>query len=150
MHTLGFLNGHELKIIDEYLMEHWGIELPKGYAYVMRKDGDVFMVNRDVERIDLSKININSLGLYIGEFRAGEFRPGIEGSQLLGPKAKKNVISIGKEQLRKWFSGEEIESSEAASGYVFLKHGSDFVGCGRMVDGKISNFVPKTRRVKIF
>ncbi|MFH1182183.1 MAG: hypothetical protein V1702_04450 [Candidatus Woesearchaeota archaeon] len=149
MHTLRFLNSHEIKAIDEAVMRQFGTELPKGYAYVLRKDGDLFMVNRDVERIELSKININSLGLYIGEFRGDEFRPGIEGSQILGPLAKKNVISINKEQMAKWFSGEEIESSEDASGYVILKSGSDFVGCGKLIEGKVTNFVPKTRRVKV-
>jgi NOL1/NOP2/fmu family ribosome biogenesis protein len=150
MHTLDFLNSHELREIDAYLEKQWGVTLPREYAFIMRKNGDVFMVNRDVDNIDLSKLIINSLGLYIGEYRAGEFRPGIEGSQFFGPMAKKNVINIGKEQMRKWFAGEEIESSEAASGYVILKSGNDFVGCGRMIEGKISNFVPKTRRVKIF
>jgi NOL1/NOP2/fmu family ribosome biogenesis protein len=150
MHTLSFLNSHEIREIDEALMRQFGTELPKGYAYVLRKDGDLFMVNRDVERIDLSKITINSLGLYIGEYRGDEFRLGIEGSQILGALAKKNVVSIDKEQLAKWFAGEEIESSENASGYVILKSGSDFVGCGRLIEGKITNFVPKTRRVRIF
>lgn len=150
MHTLSFLNSHELKEISASVMRQFGTALPKGYAYVLRKDGDLFMVNRDVERIDFSKININSLGLYIGEFKGNEFRPGIEGSQILGPLAQKNVVNIDKEQLAKWFSGEEIESSESASGYVMLKSGNDFVGCGKLIEGKVTNFVPKTRRVRIF
>jgi NOL1/NOP2/fmu family ribosome biogenesis protein len=149
MHTLSFLNSHELREINAALEKQWGTELSKDYAYVLRKDGDLFMVNRDVDRVDLAKLNINSLGLYIGEFRGGEFRPGIEGSQLFGPLAKRNVVSISKEQLAKWLAGEELDIDADASGYILLKHENDFVGCGRLVEGKLSNFVPKVRRVRI-
>jgi len=75
-------------------------------------------------------------------------RLSIEGTQIVGPKAGKNIVELDEEDTRKWFKGEDIEKEcENCNGFVILKSGKDFLGTGKYVNGKILNYVGKTRRV---
>ena len=148
MHTLDFLNGKQVKEINELVKEQWGTELPKEYSYLIRKDGDIFLVDRGVGEIDLQKLRINSIGIYVGELRNDELRMSIEGAQIIGPQATKNVVKITREQLSQWLKGEDLEV-DSENGFVILKCQKDFVGCGKASNGRILNFVPKARRVKV-
>ena len=46
-------------------------------------------------------------------------------------------------------SGMDIEKETSAGGFALLRHGSDFLGSGRIKEGKILNFVPKARRMQL-
>lgn len=149
MLTLDFLNRKELKHIAGIIKDQWNSNLPDEFAYLLRKDGDLFMLNRDVAELDFSRLKINSLGLYIGELRHEELRLSIEGAQLLGPAATKNVVVIDANQLKRWLRGEILPLPQSeAKGFVILKHRKDFVGCGKVSDHNILNYVPKNRRIK--
>lgn len=87
--------------------------------------------------------------MYIGEFKKGELRLSIEGSQLIGPHAKKNVVELDRNELRQWLRGEDLIKEVKEEGYVIMKSNNDFVGCGRVKEGKILNFVPKARRLLV-
>ena len=105
------------------------------------------MISRDLEKIDTSKIRINNLGLYIAEVKKEQLRLSIEGSQLIGPVATKNVLELDTAQMKKWFKGEDIDVDEEFEGFAILKHGDDFIGSGKYKEGHIINFVPKARRL---
>ena len=70
----------------------------------------------------------------------------IEGSQLIGKYATKNIIEISDEELRYWFNGEPLVRD--ISGFFLIRYKTDFIGCGYSKEGKIINYVPKERRAK--
>ena len=145
------LNSKEVKGISSMVRQQWGCGFSSvigDAAFLEGKDGDIFLISRDVERLDLEHLHAESLGLYFGQLRNGELRLSIEGSQLVGKAAAKNVISIEDNEFRLWLAGNDLERDYGGcSGYVLVKHGSDFIGCGKCKDGKVLNFVPKARRV---
>ena len=144
-----FLNSREVKNITAHIECQWGSTLSKDWALLQRKDGRISIVNRSIDRLDLPTLPIMSLGLYIGEWKNDELRLSIEGTQLLGPSATKNVVKISPDQLREWLQGEDISFEGEEKGFVILKSGKDFVGCGKVVENKILNFVPKIRRLSV-
>ena len=91
---------------------------------------------------------MHHLGLYIGKIESGEIRLSIEGSQLIGPTAKKNVLEITEKQVRNWLRGQNLETNSKQKAFVILKHKKDFLGSGKMKKGKVINSVPKIRRIK--
>ena len=140
------MNGKQAKTVFRLLKEQWGAEFRRDAAF-LQKENDVFLISRDLDRIDLRQLNVNSLGLYFGELRRGTLRLSIEGSQIIGPKAKKNVLEIDQSQSELWMKGEDLESnSYSGTGFAIVRHGSDFLGCGRIKEGRLINFVPKSRR----
>ena len=146
------LNGKRTKVIAELLKEQWGYD-HRFETGLLQKGDDLFLVTKDVCKVDLQKFNVNSLGAYLGEMKHGSLRLSIEGSQIVGPEAQKNVLEIDAEQLRQWLGGKDLELSDSfdcadgeKSRFVIMKHERDFLGCGRIKDGRVLNFVPKSRR----
>lgn len=143
------LNSKKIKNILRLLHEQWGYDKKLDCGF-LQKENDVFLVTRDIDKINLAQLNVNSTGLYFGELRNEQLRLSIEGSQIIGKAAKKNVMELDEQQLQQWLRGEDIELNDDASNEVFvlISHKNDFFGCGRIKAGKLLNFVPKSRRIK--
>ncbi|MBS7249183.1 MAG: hypothetical protein KIH08_01120 [Candidatus Freyarchaeota archaeon] len=93
-------------------------------------------------------VHIVHYGVYFGRFEKDGLRLSIEGSQLIGGKAKRNIVELDYENAVKWMRGEDIKVETEARGYVILKWKNYYLGCGKIKEGTITNFVPKDRRVK--
>lgn len=144
------LNSKARKEVLKLITEQWGIDDLPDYVFLKKKDGKIYIVNREVELVIDKKIRIDTLGLYFAEVRDDieEIRLSIEGSMILGKIAKKNVVEIGDDDARLWLKGQDIEyDGQQFTGFAIIKHNNDFLGSGKYSKGKIFNFVPKSRRI---
>ena len=150
MPELKFLNSKEIKEIMKLIEEQWGAELKLDYTFAKNNKNRVFLINKDISKIDFSKLRINSIGMYFCDLE-NEIRLSIEGSQIIGPEATKNVAEINEEQTKKWMKGEdlEIDDKNNYSGFVIIKNKNDFLGTGKIKENKILNYVSKSRRASI-
>ena len=119
------------------------------YVFLINNKNKIFIINKEIANIDLNKIRINSIGMYIAEFRNDEVRLSIEGSQFIGPYAKKNLLEINEKEARNWLKGNDLEKETKLKGFVIMKNNDDYLGCGKVTINKILNFVPKTRRLNV-
>lgn len=143
-----FIPSRELKVFLQLVERQFG-KIPQLFsevAFVQNKER-IFIVTRDLDKVNIKNIRINSLGLYIAEVKGEQLRLSIEGSQLIGPSATKNVCELTREQLQQWFKGEDVKVEGSYEGFVILKHNGDYVGSGKFKEGYILNFVPKARRL---
>ncbi len=147
--NLRALSARDLKPILALMKDQWGADIDFPWAWYQSSKNDLFVVSKDITKIDAQKLRINAVGLYLGEYKNHEIRLSIEGSQLIGPKAKKNVVELDAQELRHWLRGEDLAKKTDASGFIILKSSTDFVGCGKVKEGNILNFVPKARRLLV-
>jgi len=148
MQNLKFLNKKEAERIINKIKYQFGInKLDFNYGMLQNKEGKIFIISKDVNKIDLSKLRINELGLYIAKIDK-ELRLTIEGSQLFGKSATKNVYGINEEEADSWMQGNEISCSKEFNGFVIIKYKNNYIGSGKWKDYKIINFIPKERRIK--
>lgn len=145
------LNSKAIKELVKLLQQQWGYDAKLECGF-LQKENDIFLITKDVDKIALGELNVNSLGLYFAELRHEQLRLSIEGSQIIGKTAKKNVLEISDAQMRQWLKGENLDAPDGSStcddnAYLIIKHDTDFFGCGRIKDGKLLNFVPKARRL---
>jgi len=84
-------------------------------------------------------------GVYFGKLERQGFRLSVEGCYLVGRSAKRGVVEVSREQAERWMRGESIPCS--GEGYVILRWGGYFLGCGRVKDGRVLNYLPKERRI---
>lgn len=147
--NLRALSTRDLKPLLAIARKQWGAEIDFPWAWYQSTKNDLFVVSKDITKIDARKLRINSVGLYLGEIKHSELRLSIEGSQLIGPHATKNVVELDAKELREWLRGEDLVKEVAAEGFVIMKSGTDFVGTGKVKEGKILNFVPKARRLLV-
>ena len=151
------LNKKEIKKILAIIKTQWNAEPELDYAFFLSEKDRVYIVNKEIGDYDLSRLRINSVGIYFGELFNGTLRLSIEGAQIVGPSAKRNVAELKDEEIKKWLNGQDITNDECRmtndefgelSGFVIIKNKKDFYGCGKVTGERILNFVPKIRRVK--
>ena len=148
MQNLTILNSKEIRKIHELLNSQFGYNKELDFAFLQSNRNRLYIVNRDISKIDLKKLRVNSVGLYFGETYDSKIRLSIEGSQLIGKDCDKNVLELDEKESRNWLKGFDIEKEALDQEFVLLKHKSDFLGCGKAAKGRIFNFVPKNRRLK--
>ncbi len=144
---LKILNSRELKELRKIIEFQYGIKERLDYVFLLSGKDDVYVINDAVKEFDLDSVKINTIGIYIGENRFDTFRPSIEGSQLFGPLAKKNVLEVDSKVMKMWMYGLDIPCKEKLAGYVIIKSGTDYLGSGKYKENKILNHVPKGRRI---
>lgn len=147
MQKLKILNKKEAKKILKVLDEQYGFSGELDYVFMLSEKDKLFLINKDIERIDLDKVRINSMGLYFGTLAENSIRLSVEGSQIIGKKAHKNIIELDDNEAEEWFKGLDIHRKIETNGFVILKHRDDIIGCGKAVEEKILNYLPKIRRL---
>ena len=147
MQKLNILNKKETKKLLAQIEEQWGATLETDCVFLKNEDGKIFIANKEFGTLDLSRLRINSLGLYIAQEADDELRLSIEGSQLIGPLAKKNVLELNDDEASEWLRGTDLDKATDERGFVLIKNSGDFLGCGKATGNKILNYVPKTRRI---
>ena len=150
MPELKILNNKEIKEIYKLIEKQWGAKVRIDYGFLKNIKGRIFVISKDIAKIDTSKLRLNSAGMYFCETDSKGIRLSIEGSQIIGAKAAKNVVELNDDEARKWFKGEDLEKEcKDCSGFLIIKHKNDFFGTGKYSNGKIMNYVGKTRRVNL-
>jgi len=147
MPQLKILNSKEIKEILKLIEKQWNVKIKLEYTFLKNNKNRVFIINKDIEKIELEKLRVNSFGLYFCEIDNMGIRLSIEGSQIIGPKATKNIVEINSLQIKQWLKGEDLEVNGNYSGFVIIKHKNDFLGSGKYKNGKILNYVSKSRRI---
>ena len=147
MEHLKILNSKEKKEIVSKINGQWDASFSTDLGMLRNNEDKIFLMNPSIANIDLTKLRINSMGLYFAEVKDGFVRLSIEGAQMIGSLAKKNVVEISHEEAGRWLMGEDLEKQTDFQKFVIIKSNSDFLGCGCQVKGKILNYVGKNRRV---
>lgn len=152
MKKLKILNKKETKEILKVIDRQWGAVADLDFVFLVNEaNSDIFVAEKDIFKEDFEELNVDSLGIYFGEIKKGNLRLSIEGSQIVGPSAKKNVVDLDNGEATLWLRGFDLEKKLDAShaeGYVLIRHNNRFMGTGRIKEGRILNFVPKSRRVQ--
>jgi len=135
------------KIIDE-LKDYYGIkELNIDCLFLKNNQDRIFIISKDFRLLNARDLRVNGLGLYFLNASKG-LRLSIEGSQIIGKKAGKNVHKIDDGDLKDWLKGYDLDCDESLKGYQIIKNKNDFYGVGFASNEKIKNFIPKERRIK--
>jgi len=146
--SLKILSSKDKKLLLALIKKQWGADFKQDFVFFKNEKQKIYAVHRDIAKIDLSGARINTVGMYFGEQKKGELRLSIEGSQLIGPIAKKNIIKLDNKEVLDWLRGEDLQKDGDWSGFIIIKHTDDFMGTGKYTqDKRILNFVPKARRL---
>ena len=152
MQKITILNTREIKKIRELCLDYFGYFPEKDYAYLSNEKNKIFIINMEIQKIELSKLRIDKIGLYFAELKDTQFRLSQEGAQLLAIEAHqngqklKNVIELNKEEVEQYFRGNNIPKDLGENKLVLLKYNQDIWGCTKYKAGIIINFLSKIHR----
>lgn len=147
--NLKILNSKEKKNILKILEDQYGISQKLEYAFLVNKEGRIYIVTNEISKIILESLNVNSLGVYFGEVYEGSVRLSIEGSQIIGKIAKKNIVDLSEKELEIWVKRGDIAIEKSFEGFVIVRNGNDFYGCGKTKGEKLINYISKSRALKV-
>ena len=95
-----------------------------------------------------NEIRIENIGLYFAKWEEeNDIRLTIDGVQLLKNQITKNILELNDNQADQWLKGNDLDIKEER-GWKILKHNNEFLGCGKSTGEKITNFMPKERRIR--
>jgi len=118
------------------------------------KKNKIWIMSKELIEFDYGKIKLDSAGLYFGREDSGKIRLSIEGAQIVGKSAKKNIVYLDEGELSKYIKGENVKPSEIIAceegEYVLVKYKEDVVGCGKFKEGILINILPKSRKITKF
>ncbi|MGB9707987.1 MAG: methyltransferase RsmF C-terminal domain-like protein [Candidatus Pacearchaeota archaeon] len=133
-------------------VEQFGIKIPIQYQLVRQSRDKIRIFTGNLGAQDLIRLNkiitIDAIGLYFAFMKEKEFRLSFDASILYG-KNSKNFIELSEEEAKAWLKGEDIEKKTDKKGYFLVRYGGDILGCGKSNGEKLTNFVPKERRITI-
>lgn len=145
------LEGKELEEFKNKLNKQFGITKIPG-KIIKRGKEKIFLFTGNITEKDFRTIEyktfIERTGTYIAKEIDEEYRLSIEGSQIFKNQITKNIIEINKEEMNTWMHGSEILKETRIKGFVAIKYKNDMLGCGKASKEKITNFIPKSRRLK--
>jgi NOL1/NOP2/fmu family ribosome biogenesis protein len=145
------LNQAEKRKVGEKLHEQFGIKEIPG-KIIMRGAERLLLFTGEASESEIEKIEecapVEKIGAYFAKIINDDFKLSIEGTQLLKSQITRGIFEVDDEQAEEWMMGRELNIKSGMRGFVAIKHGDDFLGCGKASENKITNFIPKARRLK--
>ena len=94
-----------------------------------------------------TNINIETVGLYAFNLKNDEIRLTLDSLYVYKDQITKNIIDLSDDTALEWFKGSDLFINKQRS-FVVLKNQDDLIGCGKSTGEKITNFMPKERRIR--
>lgn len=122
-----------------YLLIQFGQEKIRAYSGILSKE-ELYYLDRE--------IRIENIGLYFAKYENNnEIRLTLDGVQLLKNQITKNIVELNDRQANEWLMGNDLDI-QTNPGWKILKHNNELLGCGKSTGERITNFMPKERRIK--
>jgi NOL1/NOP2/fmu family ribosome biogenesis protein len=147
--SLEVLNSKETKEITRHLREQFGFDGKLSFVFLRNNKERIYITTRNIENIDLKSLRIDSMGLYFAKIYSDGLRLTIEGTQLIGPKCRKNVVSISLGQKHDWLLGKDIPVGTKDNCFILLRWNNDYLGCAKVKNGVALNSVPSARTLHV-
>lgn len=102
----------------------------------------------EVQNLD-KKTRIEIFGVYAINENENQLRLNLDFIHLIKDKITKNILELDKKGADLWLRGQDVDvGEEKGNGFKIIKFGEDFIGCGRVVQGILKNYMPKERRIR--
>tara|TARA_Y100000034_G_scaffold45400_1_gene55842 strand:+ start:20607 stop:21065 length:459 start_codon:yes stop_codon:yes gene_type:complete len=151
MNQLKILNKNEKQEIINKLNRQFEIKNIPGII-LRRGEEKLFLFSGNFNEKQIKNLErtvpIERIGVYFAKIIKDEIRLSIEGTQILKNQINKNIFELNKEQIDLWMKGQELNIKTGEKGFLVMKYKNDFLGCGKASIEKITNFIPKSRRLK--
>ena len=144
--TVRFLNSRERKHFFATLQEDYGYKGTQDYVLMTPGNGKYYLLSRDVEKIDYEQLRIKQGGLYVACDAKEGIRLSMDGAIHFGPDCEHQPVMLDMNGRDEWMRGNDVAAGEH-QGWVIVSHEKDILGCGRVRDGRVINYVPKERRI---
>jgi NOL1/NOP2/fmu family ribosome biogenesis protein len=149
--SLKVLDRSEIKEIERIIEKNYGTEIDlERFGVFKTKDEKVWIASKKIFEIELEKIAVNSIGMYVGRLKRNEkIHLSTEACQMIGKTAKKNVAIVS--DAEKFLSGSNLKPDKEINcdyhNFVIVRTEKEILGCSLLTEEGIKNLVPRSRRI---
>jgi NOL1/NOP2/fmu family ribosome biogenesis protein len=150
---INFLKRSEVENIEDLIKKNYGTKIDlKQFLVFKSSEEKIWIVSKNILNLDLKKLKINSLGLYIGKLkRNNKIHLSLEGSQIVGKNANKNIVVLDELNTKKFMQGFDVKPKKEINcdynNFVIVKFGEEILGSSLLTEEKLKNLIPKSRRI---
>jgi NOL1/NOP2/fmu family ribosome biogenesis protein len=152
---LKIFNKKEKTQFEHQLNEQFGIEQVNGTLLQFGPER-IFLFQGNLNNRQLQELEelvpIERIGVYLAKVVPGEgkIRLSIEGTHILKPQITKNIFELPENLVDNWMKGQDLQLALNHNEFLVMKYKDDLLGTGKssQLGNKISNFIPKTRRLR--
>ncbi|MCS7106101.1 MAG: hypothetical protein NZ942_02180 [Candidatus Aenigmarchaeota archaeon] len=150
-----FLSGEEVREIERIVEKNYGVKLSlKDFTVAKDKEEKIWLASKEILSFDLSKLQVNSLGFNFGKLKRNEkIHLTIEGAQIVGKSATKNIVLLNEENALKFMQGLDVKPEKEINceyhNFVIVKFKDRILGSSLLTEEGIKNMVPKGRRIPL-
>jgi len=144
------ITSKDKKKIIEKLNSQYGInEIPYQLIMFGKEKTRIFSgdIQKEILEIFDREMRIENAGLYIIKEESDGLRLTFDALSIFKNQITKNIIEIDDKNAEEWLRGNDLQI-KSDRGFKILKNNNEFIGCGKSTGEKITNFVPKERRIK--
>lgn len=144
------LRVNEKKRILQQLNEQFGIsKLPYLLLRFGKEKIRVYSGSLSSEELNAldKNLRIENAGLYLAKQHPEGLRLSMDSLSLFKEQINKNILELKDKEAEEWFKGQDL-LIETDRNFKILTNNGDLIGCGKSTGERITNFVPKERRIK--
>lgn len=147
------LEKEEVEQIENVVEKNYGVKVNlKQFLVLKTFEEKIWLATKNLLDLDLSKLQINSVGMNFGKLKRNDkINLTVEGSQIVGAKATKNVVLLNKENFEKFMQGSDVKPEKEINceyhNFVIIKFVEDILGSSLLTEEEIKNQLPKSRRI---
>ena len=153
---LKIFNKKEKEEVEKILELQFGIKKINGMI-LQRGEERLFLFQGSLSENQIYELEqtipIERIGIYfakISEDKDGKtrIRLSIEGTHIFSENINKNIFELTEKQTEDWMKGNELQIATGKKDFLVMKYKDNLLGTGKASENKISNFIPKNRRLK--
>jgi len=143
------LRKKEIDNIKELLLENYGFVMPNSWKLYYLGKCKVWVLKEEFFNLPLEKFNVETMGFYLCHYERDIFRLSIQGAQIVGKKASKNVLDISLKDAWELIRGFDIDKETGLNAtYIILKSPIGIIGVGKNHKVKVLCQIKKNRRIR--
>ncbi|MGC8812062.1 MAG: hypothetical protein ACP5O8_00530 [Candidatus Aenigmatarchaeota archaeon] len=142
-----------MKEVERIIEKNYGAKLSlKEFAVAKDKEEKIWIASKEILNFDFSKLQANSFGLNFGKLKRNEkIHLTVEGSEIVGRLATKNLVILDEEGMIKFMQGLDVKPKEEINceyhNFVIVKFKDKILGSSLLTEQGLKNMVPKSRRI---
>jgi NOL1/NOP2/fmu family ribosome biogenesis protein len=147
------LDKEEVESIERTVEKNYGTEVNLRKFLVLKTfEEKIWLVTKDLMGIDFDKLQINSIGMNFGKLKRNDkINLTVEGSQMVGAKATKNICILNEVNAQKFMQGSDVKPDKEINcechNFSIIKFGEDILGSSLLTEDGIKNLLPRSRRI---
>ena len=147
------LEKEEVENLEGLIEKNYGIRIDLNQFLVLfGSEEKIWLASKEIANLDMRKFPVNSIGMNFGKIKRNDkINLTVEGAQMIGKQATKNVVVLDEQTAQKFLQGSDAKPQQEINceyhNFSIVKSGEDVLGSSPLTEEGLQNLLPRSRRI---